>query len=251
MAVRSVTALPGAPAFEVLAEDGVRLRGHRLGDALDAVVFCHGFAGSATKPRLLAFQRHLARSFSVFAFDFRGHGASEGLSAFGAAEHLDVDAVVGLARRQGCRKVVTVGGSMGGIAVIGQAALRGGIDGVVAISAPARWHGHDSPAVRRMGRLTATSSGRRALRAFGVRVSAGWDWPQDPRDLVARIAPIPLVIVHGRDDHYFDEEEAWSLYHAAGRPKRLLLASRFGHAEDGYTPAFAQRLSSVIREEIA
>ena len=55
-----------------------------------------------------------------------------------------------------------------------------------------------------------------------------------------------LVVVHGRDDHYFDEDEAWRLYRRAGEPKRLLLASRFGHAEDGFTPVFADRLGRLL-----
>src|SRR5437588_18471 len=55
-----------------------------------------------------------------------------------------------------------------------------------------------------------------------------------------------VLIVHGRDDHYFDEDEAWRLYRRAEEPKRLLLASRFGHAEDGFTPMFAERLARML-----
>ena len=73
-----------------------------------------------------------------------------------------------------------------------------------------------------------------------------WIRLDDPAELVGRIAPTPVLIVHGRDDHYFGEEEAWLLYRRAGEPKRLLLASRFGHAEDGYTPAFAERIVATI-----
>ena len=67
---------------------------------------------------------------------------------------------------------------------------------------------------------------------------------EEPAELVGRIAPTPLVIVHGRDDHFFDEEQAWLLYGRAGQPKRLLLARRFGHAEDGYSVGFGGRVAS-------
>jgi fermentation-respiration switch protein FrsA (DUF1100 family) len=73
---------------------------------------------------------------------------------------------------------------------------------------------------------------------MGVRVVDEWTRVESPLDVVARIAPTPLLIVHGRDDHFFDEEEAWALYRAARPPKRLLLGSRFGHAQDGYSESF-------------
>jgi pimeloyl-ACP methyl ester carboxylesterase len=211
-----------------------------------AVVFCHGFLGWHRKPRLVRLQEELARAFTVFAFDFRGHGRSGGLSAFGASEHLDVEAVVQHARAQGFDRVVTFPGSMGGIAVIRHASLIGGVDGVVAVSTPATWDGHRSAAVRRITWLTATPSGRWFLRAFGVRTATRWEWVESPAELVPRIAPIPTVIVHGRDDHFFDEENAWLLYRHAGEPKRLMLSNRFGHAEDGYTPAFAAQITRII-----
>lgn len=238
-------AVPAEP-FEVETTDGVAIRGHRLGSGSSALVFTHGFLGWHRKARLVGFQEQLARWFQVFAFDLRGHGDSGGLSGFGAWEHLDVDAVVRLARSRGAHSVVAFGGSMGGIAVIAHAARLGGVDAVVAVSTPARWDGHDSIAVRRLAWLTGTPSGRRILRALGVRATPVWERTEEPADLVARIAPTPLLLVHGADDHFFDVEEAWLLYRRAGQPKRLLLASRFGHAEDGYGPGFARRIAAAI-----
>ncbi len=124
-----------------------------------------------------------------------------------------------------------------------QAAFRSGADAVVAVSTPARWDGHGSRAVRRVRLITATRPGRRVARALGVRLTSTWDWPDDPEDVVGKIAPTPLIIVHGRDDHFFEEEEAWRLYHRAQEPKWLMLADRFGHAEDGFTDEFARRIA--------
>jgi pimeloyl-ACP methyl ester carboxylesterase len=235
-----------ASGFEVRTDDGVRLRGHRLGVGPVALVFAHGFLGWHRKPKLVAFQEALARWFTVYGFDLRGHGASGGESSFGTYEFLDVDAVVRRARSDGFERVATVGGSMGGIAVIRQAALRGGVDAVVSASAPARWLGHRSDAVRRLAVLTSSGAGRAALRLAGARVAHPWPGAEDPVDLVGRIAPAPFVVVHGVDDHYFDVEQAWMLYRAANDPKRLLIAPRFGHAEDGYTAAFAERLHRTL-----
>ena len=137
---------------------------------------------------------------------------------------------------------------MGGIAATRHAALLGGVDGVVAVSTPATWSGHESEAIRKMVWLTSTPSGRWLLRSSGVRVARRWERFEAPLDVIDRISPIPLLVVHGRDDHFFDEEQAWLLYRRAREPKRLMLASRFGHAEDGYTAAFARLVTaSVLR----
>jgi alpha-beta hydrolase superfamily lysophospholipase len=240
-----------ATAFRLTTEDGVMLAGSRVGEAGPSLVFCHGLLGWHRKVRIVRFVEGLSDRFVVFAVDLRGHGASGGASTYGADEVLDVDAAVehALAERPGSR-VVTVGVSMGGVGVIRHAALRGRVDATVAISAPARWDGHPSRAVARLRWMGSSAGGRRLARGLGVRLGVLDRWPDSPEDVVDRIAPTPLIVVHGRDDHFFDEEEAWRLYRRAGEPKRLMLASRFGHAEDGLTPAFARRLSDRILADL-
>ena len=235
-----------AAPFRVITPDGVDIVGTRVGKAEPALVFCHGFLGWHRKPRVGRFLEELSRWFTVYGADLRGHGRSGGLCTFGDREYLDVEAVVRAARKDGHASVVTVGASMGGIAVVRHGGILGGVDMVVAVSVPARWEGHRSASIRRMQRLTTTPQGRQLCRLAGARLSTIWGAPESPEEIVAKIAPTPLLLVHGRDDAYFDEEEAWRLYRRAGQPKRLLLASRFGHAEDGFTPQFAQRLAAVV-----
>jgi alpha-beta hydrolase superfamily lysophospholipase len=196
------------------------------------------------------FVEHLARRFRVYAFDLRGHGHSAGVCTYGDREYLDVEAAVRVARAETEAPVVTMGGSMGGIAALRHAGLLGGVEAVIAISTPARWDGHRSRAVRHIRWMTGTQLGRRVARAAGVRLAEAGAWPDHPEDVVDRIAPIPLILVHGRDDHFFDIEEAWRLYRRAREPKRLLLASRFGHAEDGFSPAFADLVSARIHQAL-
>jgi len=217
-----------------------------VGEANPAVVVCHGFAGWHAKPMYARLIEELAARLTVYAFDLRGHGASGGFTTFGARETQDVAAVMARARAEGHERVATLGASMGGIAVIRHAALEGGVDAVVSVSTPARWDGHRSDAVRRMAWLTGTARGRQLGRLIGIRLPDEWLRAESPEEVVGKIAPVPLLLIHGRDDHFFDEEEAWRLYRRAGEPKRLWLADRFGHAEDGFSPALAERIGRFL-----
>jgi pimeloyl-ACP methyl ester carboxylesterase len=237
-------------SFRATADDGIALAGSRVGVNGPSLIFCHGFLGWHRKPRVVAFVEQMAQWFAVFAFDFRGHGGSGGSSTYGDLEYLDVDAVVRLAREERGGPVVTMGVSMGGIAALRHAAYRGGVETVVAVSTPSRWDGHTSVAMRRLRRITSTRSGRRIARLAGYRLADSWSEPEAPEDVVSRIAPIPLILVHGADDHFFDVEDARRLYQRAEEPKRLMLSSRFGHAEDGLTPQFAERVTQRIHETL-
>jgi len=242
--------------FLLHTRDDVAIVGSRLGDhgpAPPAVVVAHGLLGWHRKPRFAVFAEQLSEWFAVYAFDHRGHGASGGVSDFGGAEIEDVDAVVRLAREDGHERVVTVGTSMGGIAVIRHAGLIGGVDSVVAISSLAywAWHGGAHPKARRnFHQRVGTPAGRAALRAWGVRLPERWEEPESPEDVIGKVAPIPVTIVHGRNDHLFSEDHAHRLFEAAAEPKRLLLGEHFGHAEDGLTPGFGRRLARSIHASL-
>ena len=54
-----------------------------------------------------------------------------------------------------------------------------------------------------------------------------------PADAAARIAPTPLLIVHGDQDGYFPVDHAKQLYAAAHDPRELWIVPGFGHAESG------------------
>jgi pimeloyl-ACP methyl ester carboxylesterase len=214
-------------------------------DVPTAIVIAHGFMGYRTKPKIRLLAEALAERYGVFVFDLRGHGQSGGLCTGGDLEALDVEAVVAAARQRGYKRVVTVGASLGGIAVLRAAALYHDVDAVVAISTPAEWGGTSKP-VRRITWLFATKLGRKLVEYTGVKLAGEWGEPASPVALVERVAPIPLLLIHGENDHYFPPDSAEQLFAAAREPKRLLVLPGFGHAEDGFTPAFTERLEKEI-----
>ena len=245
----------GAPHSDVWFDtsDDVRLAGTLLpsagGDT--AVVVVHGFNGYRTKPKIRTLAEGLARRYPVLVFDLRGHGQSGGWCTGGELEALDVNAAVEFMRRRGYSRVVTVGASLGGIAVILAAGGPGNADAVVAISTPARWGTSDTKAVRRMTWVFTHEVGRSMLRRlFGTRINLEWGNPAPPLEAVAKI-DAPILIVHGEDDHFFSPTDAEALYANAPEPKRLKLVPRFGHAEDGFTDAFAAELAKDIEDLLA
>ncbi len=52
-----------------------------------------------------------------------------------------------------------------------------------------------------------------------------------PEDVVHRIAPRPLLLLHAAEDTLVPPEEAVALFRRAGEPKRLVLLPRVGHVD--------------------
>lgn len=221
------------------------------------LVLAHGFSGSTARPALRRVAAGLAAHATVLAYDARGHGGSTGRTTLGDLEVLDVDAAVGAAREAGHAAVVTCGWSMGGAAVLRHAALRGSSvaghrltsppDAVVAVSTTSRWSVRASATapMRRLHRVVETRPGRAyARRVMRTRISdAGWDpMPAAPVDLVGRVAPLPLLLVHGDRDAYFPLEHPQALRAAAGEPCELWLEQGFAHAEAAASPDLLDRL---------
>jgi uncharacterized protein len=234
-------------------EDKVRIAGTLIdqvgGDT--GVVLVHGFNGYRTKPKIRLLAEGLARRFPVLVFDLRGHGESEGWCTGGELEALDVHAAVEFMRRRGYGRVVTVGASLGGIAVILAAGGAGDADAVVAISTPARWGTAETKAVRRMTWVFTHQIGRTMFRRlFGTRINLDWGHPAPPLEAVTKINA-PILIVHGADDHFFPAEDAEALHANAPDPKRLKIVERFGHAEDGFTERFAADLCEDVEALLA
>jgi pimeloyl-ACP methyl ester carboxylesterase len=221
-----------------------------------AVVVAHGFTGSITRPGVRAIVESLSKYAGIVAFDFRGHGRSTGKSTVGHREVLDLDAAVLAARRLGYSDVVTCGWSMGGSVVLRHAALHGGIEAVISVSALSRWFYKDTKPMQRVHWAIETRLGRLvARRALRTRISAaGWDVdepPESPVEVVPRISPTPVLFVHGDRDHYFPVEHPEALYAAAREPKELWLEEGFAHAESGATEELLDRLGGHLATLVA
>jgi len=237
------------------AADGVRISAARLHgppDSSAVVVLVHGFLNSSRSPVVHGFARLLASHVHVVAPDLRGHGRSGGRVTLGALEPLDVDAAVGAARQAWPDlPVVTVGTSLGGIAVLRHGGLIGGVEGTVAISAPAWYDPETREGARRLTRFVESRAMRQVAARF-LRTRVGLLPPvDDMAAAVAAIAPAFTVVVHDPDEEYFGEEHARAIYDAARDPKDLWLLRGAGHGGDVLTPALADRLLADVLTRVA
>lgn len=251
----------GVPARHLFieTEDQIRIAATRLGpsDGSVAVVVVHALLGYRTKPPWVKIAEALAERFAVYSIDLRGHGDSGGECSGGPLEANEVRAAIARARADGFRTVITVGGSLGGSAVIFEAASSGAADLAVAISPPPRWAidllhhpSADGGSLRR--RLVWLFRSRAAMRGasllFGVRMARHWVGGEPPIEVVDRLRT-PLFVIHGADDHLFPIELISELVSRAATPTGFWLLETFGHCEDGFTSewcaTFTRRLVRI------
>lgn len=264
-AVRTFLRTADGVALDAVYEPGAAARDGSGGDRGDGpgdlvFVIAHGFTGDLDRPHVRRVARVLARYGAVVTFSFRGHGASGGRSTVGDREVLDLAAAVAWARGFGHARVATVGFSMGGSVVLRHAALHGGprdaapgegradtrTDTVVSVSAPARWYYRGTAPMRRLHWLVTRPEGR-LLGRYGLRTRIHHrDWdpvPLPPFQAASRIAPVPLLIVHGDRDGYFPLDHPRMLAAAAGDHGELWLEPGMGHAENAAADELLHRIA--------
>lgn len=245
----------GVPSQDVTftASDGVRLAGWWLDRPTPAegpdrvVVVCHGHRGS--KADMLGIGPGLWREgFPVLLFDFRGNGESaDGPQSLAHYEQRDLEAAIDwvAAHRPGA-EIDLVGFSMGAATSLLVAARDPRVRRVVADSAFADMHGVIAyaaagmrlPPVPLVGLVDRVTGWRYGYRFHEVA----------PIDVVADIAPRPLLLWHGTDDSVIPVEHAHRLAAAAGEGAELRIAPGVDHCgayfadRPGYIAAVAEFL---------
>lgn len=222
-----------AKTFEVETEDGVRLDGAELeGEGPSAFLVVHGLAANHLAPGFKEFAESMTRYGPTWTIDLRGHGRSGGKSSLGDKEALDVAAATRHIKATTNLPLTLIGFSMGAAAVIRSAALEEPADAVVSVSGPAHWGGWRGRRARRTSVIWKAPGGRAVMRALtGVRIARPHLTCESPAEAAAKLAPTPLLIVHGAADQFFPAEEARDLWRAASEPKVLWLVEDGGHAE--------------------
>lgn len=204
--------------------DGLKLHGWFLpavGTPRGMVVHCHGNAANVSAH--IGLIEWLPRAgYHVLMFDYRGFGESQGrVTRAGTIVdgHAAVDYALSRPEAQGL-PLFAYGQSLGGSVAVVVAAERPEVRAVVAESP---FSAYRSIAARHARRLVPADWLARFLAT--ITVSDG----HDPIDVVARLAPRPLLVIAGERDEICFPEEARALYDAAGSPKDFWLVPGAEH----------------------
>lgn len=168
--------------------------------------------------------------FHVLLFSYRGHGRSEGNPfgfTYGAHESKDIDAAVAyLSDTKNVEKIGVIGHSAGAASGIISAARNPKIDAVVA-AAP-------FPSVEDIWNTNRPSFFPKPLfeltfklTEYRKRFSRSQVRPQD---IIDKISPRPLLLIHGIDDKRITKKQAVDLFDAAEGPKCMWLVEGASHA---------------------
>jgi alpha-beta hydrolase superfamily lysophospholipase len=194
------------------------------------VVFCHGRAGSKA-PDLIYVPQFRQHGFNVLLFDFRAHGESDGrTSSLVYYERRDLLAAIAYLRQRGIEEVGLMGFSMGAAVATAAAPLSRAVRAVVADSAFAELRTILVSYLRQQGVPNRIASGLAALIIWVAGLRLRCHLPDaDPLHWVGRIAPRPLLLIHGGQDQGIPVSDASRLYEAAGEPKELWIVPEARH----------------------
>ena len=209
------------------------------------ILFLHGNAQNISA--------HLAsvywlpeQGFNVFLFDYRGYGQSQGKPDLNGV-HQDFQAAMNyLLTREDIDKgkIVVFGQSLGAtIAINGlaQNPYRSNVRALVVEGAFASY--------RRVA--------REKLNDFWLTWLFQWPLsftiPDDirPVDNISKLAPTPLLLVHGKTDTVIPAQHALDLYAAAKEPKDLWLFEDTPHIHAFVNPHNREKLVEYLKQQLS
>ena len=169
--------------------------------------------------------------YHVLLFSYRGHALSDGKRGnftYGELESQDVDAAVRfLHEDKGIERIASIGHSAGAVSAILSGARNPDVDAIVAVapfgSIDEVWH-TSRPTLVPPFILDWTLWVAERARGFSRETVC-------PVNVVDRIAPRPLLVIHGTGDRRITEDQVRRLFAVAEEPKTLWLVDGVGHAE--------------------
>jgi uncharacterized protein len=205
-----------------------------------AVVLLHGGGGErsdvAPEVAILA-----GAGFGVLAYDSPGHGESGGKISWGEPERRALAAALDfLSEQPGVQpaRLAGFGFSMGGYVLAQHASYDERLRAIALAGTPHDPIEHTRWEYRQQGFL------RQPAALLAIRVSGMRTDELVPEQVIGRLAPRAVLLVHGSQDQHVPRWMAERLYRAAGEPKRMHVVEGAGHG--GYARADAQGYAKAL-----
>lgn len=223
--------------------DGVALHAWWLpakGAARGTILFLHGNAENVST-HIGSVYWLPERGFNVLLLDYRGYGASEGTPSMAGAQ-ADIEAAMRyLLDRPGIdrSRIVIFGQSLGGALAsyyVAHSPHRAHIRALVVESAPASY------------RDIAREKAAGFWLTWPLQWPIAWSVSDDysPVYTMARISPIPLLVIHGERDAIVPLHDGQRLYEAAQEPKELWIVPGGGHIGAFLRPEYRERFVAYL-----
>lgn len=233
----SVTPAKLGIAYEEISlhtSDNLTLRGWYIPAAVattKAVILIHGITSNRRAYVEGGQIGMLHPEFNIVAFDLRNHGQSDGnVTTFGYYEGLDGLAAFDYAKSRGNTEVAIIGNSLGAATTIRTAALAPELKGVVDDCSYATvqfaFAGFTAVTGLPAPMLIAAATVANVDQQLSIDITS-----TEPVTQVSRIAPRPLLIIHGAADPYVSPDNSRINYEAAGTGfyKQLWIVPGAGH----------------------
>ena len=200
------------------ASDGVMLHGWRLYSGTPAsgtVLFFHG-NGENISTHMANVYWLVNEGFDVLLFDYRGYGESQGLPDLDLIVD-DAELMIGYAVEQldAGTGLVVLGHSFGAslsIYAVAHSRYKDRIRALVSIAAFSDYHAVAQDALARSW----------LFWLFQWPLSFTIDNSYSPLESIAAVSPVPLLLMHSRQDEIIDYYHVQALYAAAAEPKKLI-----------------------------
>lgn len=223
------------------ASDGVRLHGwyFRTEKRRGTILVCHGNVENLSTHVQLDLWL-VEAGYDLFIFDYRGYGKSAGRATIDGV-HRDAAAAL--------EKVLALSGDDGRIIVFGKS-----LGGAIAVYTVA--HSTQRGRVQALIIDSAFSSYRMIAREKIAATIIGWpvQYPvsllvnndYSPERWIGQVSPIPVLILHGKQDMLVPYRHGRLLYDAAKEPKAFWELSTPGHMQSQADKKIRKRLLDYL-----
>ncbi len=229
--------------------DNVDIHGWHIpavGFSKGSVIFFHGNAQNITT--------HIAsvywlpkQGFDVYIFDYRGYGRSQG---FPSVEGVMTDAATVLKyviTDLGKKNVVVFGQSLGGVIALNAVSRFDKKQSIKALVVDSSFSGFREIAREKLSDIWLTW-------IFQYPLSYAFTASYDPKLAAAKIAPVPLLVIHGNADNIIPMHHGKKLFEAAYSPKLFWKIESGKHissmGNQGIREKFLRFLDAAVNDDI-